>query len=222
MNGIVLSHDSVSGSGNSTANDGEGNIYLYELTGSASHATTFDSVSVTNAYVHNVFIENTGGTLTDLQVTNSTFSNNGASTHAGDEFQIILSGAGLAGSPTATVHATHDTFSGNLSTPSTFTATGFAGSADDGTLNVHIGDGTAGGLNTFDTNDFGITINATNTGNINFDINDNTVNHNRAVGITANNQGSGVLTGFIRNNVVGQQGVHGFRRRDRRRHRHRR
>src|SRR5205814_3855432 len=85
VNGIVLNGDTVSGNGNSTAGDGEGNIYLYELTGNASHATTFNNLSVSNSYVHNVFIKNTGGTLTDMVVTNSTFSNNGASTHAGHE-----------------------------------------------------------------------------------------------------------------------------------------
>jgi hypothetical protein len=209
VNGIVLSHDSISGSGNSTSGFGEGNIYLLELTGNASHVTTFDNLTVSNAYVHNVFINNTAGTLTDLVVTNSSFTNNGASTHAGDAFQINLASAGLAGSPTATVHATHNTFSGhiNFADPTTFTATGFAGNADDGTLNIHLGDGTAGGLNTLDANNSGITLSASNTGNVNFDVNDNTVNHNRAVGVAVNNFGTGTVTGFLRNLVVGQQNV---------------
>jgi hypothetical protein len=206
VNGIVLSHDSISGSGNSTSGFGEGNIYLFELTGNASHVTTFDNLTVSNAYVHNVFINNTAGTLADLVVTNSSFTNNGASTFAGDAFQINLASAGLAGSPTATVHATHNTFSGNLTTPSTFTATGFAGNADDGTLNVHLGDGTAGGLNTFDTNDSGITLSSSNTGNLNFDVNDNTVTHNRAVGVAINHFGTATVTGFLRNNTIGTQG----------------
>ncbi len=91
-------------------------------------------------------------------MTDSTFSNNGASTVAGSQFTVNLASGGVAGTPTATVHATHNTFSGNLSTPSTFTATGFQGSVDDGTLNVHLGDGTAGGLNTFNTNNSGLTL----------------------------------------------------------------
>ena len=206
VNGIVLSHDTISGSGNSISGFGEGNIYLSELTGNASHVTTFDNLNVSNAYVHNVFINNTAGTLTDLVVTNSSFTNNGASTHAGDAFQINLASAGLAGSPTATVHATHNTFSGNLSAPATFTATGFAGNVDDGTLNVHLGDGTAGGLNTFDTNNSGITLSSSNAGNLNFDVNDNTVTHNRAVGVAINHFGTGNVSGFFRNNVIGTQG----------------
>ncbi|QKD00977.1 beta strand repeat-containing protein [Mesorhizobium loti] len=206
VKGLVLNRDTVSGNGNSSAGNGEGNIYLFELTGDATHLTTFNNLTVSNAYVHNVFIQNTGGTLADLVVTNSTFSNNGASTHAGDQFQIDLTTGGLAGTPTATVHATHNTFSGNLATPATFTATGFAGSVDDGTLNVHLGDGTAGGLNTFDTNDSGITLSSSNAGSLNFDVNDNLVTHNRAVGIAINHFGTGNVTGFLRNTTVGTQG----------------
>ncbi|MDN5000401.1 cadherin domain-containing protein [Bradyrhizobium sp. GCM10027634] len=207
INGLALNGDTVSGNGNSTANDGEGNIYLYELTGNASHATTFNNLTVSNSYVHNVFIKNTGGTLTDLVVTNSTFSNNGGSTHAGDQFQIDLATGGIAGSPTATVHATNNTFSGNILTPANFTATGFAGSVDDGTLNVHLGDGTAGGKNTFDSNDSGITLTQTGSASLNFDVNDNTLTNSRAVGIAANHFGTGTVTGFLNNNTVGIQGV---------------
>ena len=206
LNGLVLNNDSITGSGDSSAGAGEGNIYLYELTGNASHVTTFDNLTVSNSYVHNVFIENTAGTLTDLQVTDSTFSNNGASTHAGDEFQIHLATGGLAGSPTATVHATHNTFSGNLSTPATFTGTGFGGSVDDGTLNVHIGDGTAAGLNTFDTNNSGITLTGNFGGALNFDVNNNLITHNRAVGVAINHFGTGTQTGFFRNNTIGTLG----------------
>ncbi|QND67822.1 hypothetical protein HB777_30340 [Mesorhizobium loti] len=209
VNGLVLNRDTVSGSGNSTTGNGEGNIYLFELTGDATHLTTFDNLTVSNAYVHNVFIQNTGGTLADLVVTNSTFSNNGASTVAGDQFEIVLTTGGLAGTPTATVHATHNTFSGNLSAPATFTATGFAGSVDDGTLNVHLGDGTAGGLNTFDTNNSGITLSATGSSTLNFDVNNNLVTNNRAVGIAVNHFGTATVTGFLRNTTVGTQGVAG-------------
>ncbi|MBR1215629.1 Ig-like domain-containing protein [Bradyrhizobium sp. JYMT SZCCT0180] len=209
INGLVLSNLNISGSGDSTAGNGEGNIYLFELTGNASHATTFDDLNVTNSYVHNVFIENTGGTLTELVVTDSTFSNNGASTVAGSEFVINLATGGVAGTPTATVHATHNTFSGNLSSPATFTATGFQGSSNDGTLNVHLGDGTAGGLNTFDTNNSGITLSSALAGNLNFDVNNNLVTHNRAVGIAVNHFGTGTVTGFLRNNTVGTQGEAG-------------
>jgi hypothetical protein len=209
LNGLVLSNLNISGSGDSTAGNGEGNIYLFELTGNASHVTTFDDLNVTNSYVHNVFIENTGGTLANLVVTDSTFSNNGASTFAGSQFVVNLASGGVAGTPTATVHATHNTFSGNLSTPSTFTATGFQGSSNDGTLNVHIGDGTAGGLNTFNTNNSGITLGSSNAGNINFDVNNNTITNNRAVGIAVNHFGTGTVTGFLQNNTVGTQGVAG-------------
>jgi Ca2+-binding RTX toxin-like protein len=205
VNGVVLENLNISESGNSTAGNGEGNIYFSELTGNASHVTTFNNLVVSNAFVHNVFINNTAGLLTNLVVTNSTFSNDGASTVAGSAFVINLASAGLAGSPTATVHATHNTFSGNLSAPATFTATGFQGSVDDGTLNVHLGDGTAGGLNTFDTNNSGITLSSSNAGNLNFDVNDNTVTHNRAVGVAINHFGTGTVTGFFRNNVIGTQ-----------------
>jgi hypothetical protein len=209
LNGLVLSNLNISGSGDSTAGNGEGNIYLFELTGNASHATTFDDLNITNSYVHNVFIENTGGTLTNLVVTDSTFSNNGASTFAGSEFVINLASGGVAGTPTATVHATHNTFSGNISTPANFTATGFQGSSNDGTLNVHLGDGTAGGLNTFDNNNSGITLSSSNAGNLNFDVNNNLVTHNRAVGVAINHFGTGTVTGFFRNNTIGTQGEAG-------------
>ncbi|MBR1300821.1 cadherin repeat domain-containing protein [Bradyrhizobium sp. AUGA SZCCT0042] len=209
INGLVLSNLNISGSGDSTAGNGEGNIYLFELTGNASHVTTFDDLNVTNSYVHNVFIENTGGTLADLVVTDSTFSNNGASTFAGSQFVVNLASGGVAGTPTATVHATHNTFSGNLSTPSTFTATGFQGSSNDGTLNVHIGDGTAGGLNTFNTNNSGITLSSALAGNLNFDVNNNTVTNNRAVGIAINHFGTGTVTGFLQDTTIGTQGVAG-------------
>ncbi len=209
LSGLVLNKLNISGNGNSASGNGEGNIYLFELTGNASHVTTFNNLSVTNSYVHNVFIQNTGGTLADLVVTNSTFSNNGASTVAGSEFVINLATGGITGTPTATVHATHNTFSGNLTTPSTYTATGFQGSSNDGTLNVHLGDGTAGGLNTFDTNNSGITLSSALAGNLNFDVNNNLVTHNRAVGIAVNHFGTGTVTGFLRNTTVGTQGQAG-------------
>ncbi|MFC3326535.1 beta strand repeat-containing protein [Mesorhizobium cantuariense] len=209
VNGLMLNRDTVSGNGNSSSGFGEGNIYLFELTGDATHLTTFNNLTVSNSYVHNVFIQNTGGTLADLVVTNSSFTNNGASTVAGDEFQIHLATGGLAGTPTATVHATNNTFSGNLTTPTTYTATGFAGSVDDGTLNVHLGDGTAGGLNTFNTNNSGITLTGNGSSTLNFDVNDNIVTNNRAVGIAINHFGTATVTGFLRNTTIGTQGVAG-------------
>src|SRR5262249_37601624 len=157
----------------------------------------------------NVFIQSTGGTLTDLVVSGNTISNNGASTHATDGFQINLASGGVSGSPTSTVHFLNNTQSGhiNFADPTTFTATGFAGAVDDGTLNVHIGDGTANNDNSFNTNNSGITLSATNTGNLNFDINDNTVTGDRAVGITVNHFNAGTVTGFIHNTTIGTQGV---------------
>ena len=69
---------------------------------------------MSNKYVHNVFISNTGGTLTDLAATNSSFTNMGRRSTRGRVPNGLTTG-GLAGTPTATVHATHNTFHGNLS-----------------------------------------------------------------------------------------------------------
>jgi hypothetical protein len=206
VNGIVLSNDSLSG--NANANN-EAGINLTGLTGSASHITQFTGITVSNSYDHNVIINNTSGTLANLVVTGSTFSNNGLSQHAGSDFNFL--GDGTA---TMTLTATNNTFSGTTSPAANLTADGLhVDAASTSTVNAHIGDGTAGGANTFTNNNVGIDLSVSNTAHLNFDVNENTVTGSRASGINffANGAPGAVETtnGFILNNTVGTLGVAG-------------
>jgi hypothetical protein len=206
VNGIVLVGDSLSG--NASANNQAG-INLTNLTGNALHVTQFTNISVANSYDHNVQIYDTSGNLANLVVTGSTFSNNGASQHAGSDFNFLGDGTAIM-----TLTATNNTFSGNATGPSstaqTLTADGLhVDAASTSTVNAHIGDGTAAGKNTFTNNNVGIDLSVSNTANLNFDVNDNVVTGSRASAINFFANGTGVETtnGFIHNNTVGIAGV---------------
>ncbi len=208
INGLVLSNLNISGSGDSTAGNGEGNIYLFELTGNASHVDHLRRPQRHQLYVHNVFIENTGGTLTDLVVTDSTFSNNGASTVAGSQFTINLATGGVAGTPTATVHATHNTFSGNCrrrrpsprpasrARPTTARSTSISATAQPAASTPSIPTIPA-------------SPSAAARRKYQFRRQQQHVTNNRAVGIAVNHFGTGTVTGFIQNTTIGTQGVTG-------------
>lgn len=144
-------------------------------------------------------------------VTGSTFSNNGASTFAGSNFNFL--GEGTA---TMKLTATNNTFTGNAtgptSTVSTLTADGLhVDAAGTSTVNAHIGDGTVGGRNTFNQNNVGIDLSVSNTAHLNFDVNNNVVIGSRAFGINFFANGAPgaveVTNGFIRNNAVGNATV---------------
>src|SRR6266403_4267459 len=176
VNGIVLTGDSLSG--NANANN-EAGINLTQLSGDATHVTTFTNVTVANSFDHNVQIDNTSGNLTNLVVTGSTFSNNGLSQNAGSDFNFL--GEGTA---TMKLTATGKTFSSTTSPNSKLTADGLhVDAAGTSTVNAHIGDGTLGGRNTFTNNNVGIDLSVSNTAHLNFDVNDNVVTGSRSTGI---------------------------------------
>ena len=205
--GIVLTRLNISGSGDSAAAD-EGGIRILELTGDASHVTQFNNISVTNSFEHNVFIRNTGGTLSNLVVANSTFTNNGASTQAGMHFIFEANTGGLGGTPTMTAHFTGNTFTGST-TVGQLTSHALQAAANDGLLTIFIGDGTVGGRNTFTTNAVGIDLDTSGAGNLNFNVNNNTLTDttSNAINIFRGASSTGTVNGFVTNNVIGTQGV---------------
>jgi hypothetical protein len=205
--GLVLTRLNISGSGDSAAAD-EGGIRILELTGDASHLTQFNNISVTNSFEHNVFIRNTGGTLSNLVVANSTFSNNGASTQAGMHFIMETNTGGLAGTPTMTAHFTGNTFTGST-TAGQLTSHALQAASNDGLLSIFIGDGTLAGRNTFTTNAVGIDLDTSLAGNLNFNVNNNllTDTTSNAINIFRGASSTGTVNGFVLNNVIGTQGV---------------
>jgi SdrD B-like domain/Bacterial Ig domain len=210
LNGIVLTGLSLSGNADAQS---EAGILLNELTGDATHVTTFSNLSVANSGAPNVHILNTGGSLANLVVTDSTFSNNGAGPNPSSAGFIFESGtAGVAGTPTMKITATHNTFSGNNAN---FTGPGLFISANDGTVNARIGDGTVGGQNTFNNNFVGLNLaqssnaGAGTGGNLNFTVDNNIITNSdsNAINVFSSGDLARTLDGIIEHNVIGTQGL---------------
>lgn len=211
VNGVVLNGLTL----NSNAdNNTESGILFNELTGNASHVTTFTNLIVSNSFTHNVQVINSGGTLTNLVVSGGTFSNNGASDNAGSDFIFEADGAGVAGTPTMTLTVDGATFTGNNAYPGpgVIPGTGLFVIANDGTVNAHIGETTG---NLFNNLNNGINLTQSSNagagtgGNLNFTVKNNTVTNSEgnAINVFSSGDLARTLDGIIANNVIGTQGV---------------
>ncbi|MES0180233.1 hypothetical protein NKJ86_16750 [Mesorhizobium sp. M0025] len=211
VNGVVL--NGLTLNSNADANT-ESGILFNELTGNASHVTTFTNLTVSNSFTHNVQVINSGGTLTNLVVSGGTFSNNGASNNAGSDFIFEADGAGVAGAPTMTLTVDGATFTGNNAYPGpgVIPGTGLFVIANDGTVNAHIGETTG---NLFNNLNNGINLTQSSNsgagtgGNLNFTVRNNTVTNSDSTAINVFSSGdlARTLDGTIANNVIGTQGV---------------
>ena len=211
VNGVTLTKLTLNSNADTQA---EAGILFNELTGNASHVTTFSNLTVSNSFTHNFQVINSGGTLTNLVVSGSTFSNDGASANAGSDFIFESDTAGVAGTPTMTLTANSNTFTGNNAYPGpgVIPGTGLFIVSNDGTVNAHIGEG---GGNTFNNLNNGINLtqssNAANGtgGNLNFTVKNNTVTNSISTAVNVFSAGdlARTLDGIIQSNVIGIQGV---------------
>jgi hypothetical protein len=120
----------------------EAGILFNELTGNASHVTTFNNITVSNSFTHNVIVANSGGVLANLAISGSTFSNNGSSNNSGTDFLFESDTLGVAGTPTMTLRVDGSTFTGNNAFAGLIPGTGLHVVSNDGTVNAHIGETT--------------------------------------------------------------------------------
>ncbi|MBZ9997835.1 hypothetical protein [Mesorhizobium sp. BH1-1-4] len=211
VNGVVL--NGLTLNSNADANT-ESGILFNELTGDASHVTTFTNLTVSNSFTHNVQVINSGGTLANLVVSGGTFSNDGASQNAGSDFIFESDTAGVAGTPTMTLTVNGATFTGNNAYPGpgVIPGTGLFVIANDGTVNAHIGETTG---NTFNNLNNGINLTQSSNagagtgGNLNFTVKNNTVTNSDSTAINVFSSGdlARTLDGIIQNNTIGIQNV---------------
>ncbi|MFC1997304.1 GEVED domain-containing protein [Chloroflexota bacterium] len=198
VNGLVLEHVNLVGNANQT-NPDEAGLHLLALTGSdsgGSNPTIIRNILVDNSHEHNVKILNSSGTLTNLTVSGSTFQNNGSSGDAANNF--LFTGTGTAD---MTLTFDNNTVDGNIS-PGQVTGTGLQADSTGGELAVTISN------NNFLENNVGVGLSTSNSANMNFTINDNTLNKNRSLGINiyTNASASGTMMGDIRDNTIGTNG----------------
>jgi VCBS repeat-containing protein len=211
VNGVVLAGLTLNSNADAAT---EAGILFNELTGNGSHVTTFTNLNVSNSFTHNVHIINSGGVLTNLAVSGSTFSNDGSSNSAGSDFIFESATAGVAGTPTMTLTANNNTFTGNNAYPGpgVIPGTGLFVVSNDGTVNVHAGETTG---NTF--NNLNNAINLTQSsnagagtgGNLNFTIKNNTITNSDSTAVNVFSSGdlARTLDGIIQDNIIGTQGV---------------
>lgn len=211
VNGVVLNRLTLNSNASSVADAG---ILFNELTGDATHVTTFSNLVVSNSFQHNVQVINSGGNLTNLVVSASTFSNDGSSNNAGSNFIFEADGAGVAGTPTMKLTVDGSTFTGNNAYPGpgVIPGTGLFVIANDGTVNAHIGETTG---NIFNNLNNGINLTQSSNaglgtgGNLNFTVRNNTVTNSDSTAINVFSSGdlARTLDGIIQNNTIGTQGV---------------
>lgn len=194
VNGFRLNRTNITGNANQTSPD-EGGLQLINISGTAldgSNPTSITNTTISNSYEHDVKIENSTGTLTNFSVSNSTFSNNGASTQAGNQFMIQNTGG------TATFNVTNSNFTGSTTT-GMLTAFGFVADTSAGTLNANVSG------STFQNNNVGISASVSSTGIVNFNYSNNNVTGARAnaVNVFANASHTQTISGTISNNMIG-------------------
>lgn len=196
--GFVLDNSVVNGNGNAVSPD-EAGLLFTNLTGDGGHPTAITNNTISNSHENNAIIRNSGGTLTNLFVTGSTFGPTPAGTGAAG-LEISITG----GSTTMTVSGS--TFTNNQSF-------GIFADASAGTINIDI----SGATNVFSgtktancavaagIQNVGVSVSLSSTGNANFDIKDATFNGHRSspINIFSNGTSTGNMVGTISGNTIG-------------------
>jgi len=199
--GFRLNQSRFTGNADQAAPD-EAAVHFVDSTGSilgGSNQTRFDDLLVSNSHEHNVVIRNNSGTITNLAVNNSIFTNNGASTEAGNNFFVDA-----GGTANVTVNVTGSQFNGNT-TPGTLTAFGLVGDAAD-TSSVTLNASTS----SFSSNNVALSASASNSGDVTFNFSNNptvTGSRSNAINVFANANHTGTISGRIETNTVGTNGV---------------
>ncbi|WP_019499612.1 choice-of-anchor D domain-containing protein [Pseudanabaena sp. PCC 6802] len=196
VTGLSLTGVRVTNNGNAA---GEAGIDLTNLFGTS----TWSGITVSGSAEDNAVIRNSSGTLTNLTVTGSTFSNNSAIGNDG----FLMDASGTA---TMTATLTGNTFTANRGDHFQ------AAASNSANLNVKFTNNTLSGGHPTALGQ-GITINAATgvafggyTGRVNYDIDSNTINGAILSAITANlgtSGAAGTFNGFIRNNNIGTAGT---------------
>jgi hypothetical protein len=193
----------------------EGNVHLVNVSGTAlagANPTAITNSTVTNAFEHDIEIDQTTGTLADFQINNSTISNNGASTQAATRVLFIENGG------TGTLTVQDCTLVGNR-VAGALTAAGIQATVSSGTQSIKVF------RNLLQNHNVAVDVSTSTSGVLNFDITDNggsggVANNGAsngriigsdsvAVNVFTNANSTGSANGFIRGNTIGIQGTAG-------------
>ena len=200
VNGFVLNRCNIRNNADQTSPD-EAGLHLLELTGTGtagSNPTRILNTLISNSHENNVKIQNSSRTLTLLDVTGCTISNNGASTEAANQF--LFAGTGTAA---MTAAFTGNTITGSV-TSGMLTSAGIFADSAGGTMDVTVQ------TCTFQNNNVGVNLSKSGSGSMTFDVlNNSTITGNRAIGINVFNNASSTNTfsGAIDGNTIGTNGV---------------
>jgi len=199
------------------ASPNESGLNFDELTGTAlagSNPTRISSTRVQDSYEQNVEILNTSGTLAELRVENSIFTNDGGSTFAGTNFNFLAEGTS-----NMTLDVRDSEFIGNRVSGAT-TATGlYADSLANAVMDVTIQGPSA--LSVFEDNNNAINVSSTSSGTVDFDIDSNgtaarpvvgnlsaaEIGASTAINVVMSEHFTGAAEGFVTDNFIGKQGV---------------
>jgi len=207
VNGFKLDSCLITGNGDQLTPD-ESSVEMVNLTGTSaggSNPTIINNTTISNSYEFEMQITNTSGTLTDLQINNSTISSNGASGVHGNLVNFLGSGTAKMG-----LTVSNSTFTGNA--PSTATALFADTSANTGVpgdteLRVNVSG------STFQNNNVGVNVSNAQSGDATFNIQSSIFKGTRsnAINIFANGNApyTRTMQGKVLNNTIGTLGVAG-------------
>jgi uncharacterized repeat protein (TIGR01451 family) len=207
VNGFKLDSCLITGNGDQLTPD-ESSVEMVNLTGTSaggSNPTIINNTTISNSYEFEMQITNTSGTLTDLQINNSTISSNGATGVHGNLVNFLGSGTAKMG-----LTVSNSTFTGNA--PSTATAlfadtSANTGVSGDTELRVNVSG------STFQSNNVGVNVSNAQSGDATFNIQSSIFKGTRsnAINIFANGNApyTRTMQGKVLNNTIGTLGVAG-------------
>ncbi len=191
VNGFVFNQLRITNNADQASPD-EAGILMMNSAGMATISNTL----VQNSYEHDVVIRNTSGTLTNLAVSNSTFSNDGASGSAANQFFVDTGGTG-----NVTVNMSACTIVGG---GGTLTAFGAVGDVAAGSLSFVSSTGTVTNANV------GLSASASSAGALIFGFQNNipiTGSRSYAINDFANASHTSTIDGREEGNTVGTFGT---------------
>jgi uncharacterized repeat protein (TIGR01451 family) len=210
VSNFTMTSSYVTNNGDDVGGEGEGGVYFFELTGSAS---------VTNSYIHlgaarNLEVLNTAGTLDRITVSGTVIGNDGTSGSDGIFFQADNS-ANPANALTLKATVQDGRFLGSRGDGTQFSARGTSVTDfvfTNNTMTNNHSNQVSGSMGvTLSSGGSAGSFSPTNTFNIsNNRINNNSPNNASGVAISVGKGGisaTGSFTGTISNNVIGTAGV---------------
>lgn len=198
VNGFVLDSCLITGNGDQVSPD-ESGVEMANLTGTATggtNPTRITNTTISNSFEFELQISNNTGTLTDLVVTNSTFSSNGATGVHGNLVNFLATGTAVM-----KMSVTGGSFTGNAPT----TATGIQCDASGGNVTCNVSGAS------FTNNNVGFSASTALSGSATFNFSGNSVTGSRshALNVFAAASTTGAINGKFLNNIVGTLGVTG-------------